>query len=193
MAVTINADTSNGLVLTPDTSGEIKLQANGADIATVSSTGIAMASGKTLPASALTGTLPAIDGSNLTGISSYSDSDALSLLNVSGSAPVYACRAWVNFNGDGTVAIRASGNVSSITDHGAGDYSANFTTALPDTNYVLSGTVGSSSGGNSHVWLSGGSALYSNFNRTTSVCRFQVVYTTSNQVDSGHVNIVIHR
>ena len=59
MASTINADVTNGLVLTPDTSGEIKLQAGGADIATVSSTGIAMASGKTLPASALTGSLPA--------------------------------------------------------------------------------------------------------------------------------------
>lgn len=59
MASTINADVTNGLVLTPDTSGEIKLQASGADIATVSSTGIAMAAGKTLPASALTGSLPA--------------------------------------------------------------------------------------------------------------------------------------
>jgi len=59
MSVNINASTTNGLVLTSDTSGEIKLQANGADIATVSSTGIAMAAGKTLPAAALTGSLPA--------------------------------------------------------------------------------------------------------------------------------------
>ena len=56
-------------------------------------------------------------------------------LNASGSAPIYACRAWVNFNGTGTVAIRASGNVSSITDNGAGDYTVNFTTAMPDANY----------------------------------------------------------
>ena len=59
MSVNINADTTNGLVLTSDTSGEIKLQANGADIATVDSSGITMAAGKTLPASALTGSLPA--------------------------------------------------------------------------------------------------------------------------------------
>ena len=59
MSVNINASTTNGLVLTSDTSGELKLQANGADIATVDSTGIAMAAGKTLPASSLTGTLPA--------------------------------------------------------------------------------------------------------------------------------------
>ena len=45
------------------------------------------------------------------------------------------CRAWVNFNGTGTVAIRASGNVSSITDNGTGDYTVNFTTAMVDVNY----------------------------------------------------------
>jgi hypothetical protein len=55
-------------------------------------------------------------------------------------ATAYGCRAWVNFNGTGTVAIRASGNVSSITDNGTGDYTVNFTTALPDTNYAVDGT-----------------------------------------------------
>ena len=48
------------------------------------------------------------------------------------------CRAWVNFNGTGTVAIRASFNVSSITDNGTGDYTVNFTTAMPDANYAYS-------------------------------------------------------
>jgi hypothetical protein len=60
----------------------------------------------------------------------------LAQFNASGSAPVYACRAWVNFDGTGTVAIRASGNVSSITDNGTGDYTVNFTTAMPDANYA---------------------------------------------------------
>ena len=55
-------------------------------------------------------------------------------------ATAYGCRAWVNFNGTGTVAIRASGNVSSITDNGTGDYTVNFTTAMPDANYALQGT-----------------------------------------------------
>jgi hypothetical protein len=54
-----------------------------------------------------------------------------------GTAPVYAARAWVNFNGTGTVAINASGNVSSITDNGTGDYTVNFTTAMPDANYCI--------------------------------------------------------
>lgn len=47
----------------------------------------------------------------------------------------YGCRAWVNFNGQGTVAIRESGNVSSITDNGTGDYTVNFATAMPDASY----------------------------------------------------------
>ena len=65
----------------------------------------------------------------------YEDQDALDLFNVTGSAPVYACRAWVNFDGTDTVSIRDSGNVSSITDNGTGDYTVNFATAMPDTNY----------------------------------------------------------
>lgn len=56
-------------------------------------------------------------------------------LNVTGIAPMFACRAWVNFNGTGTVAIRASGNVSSVTDNGVGLYTVNFTTAMQDVNY----------------------------------------------------------
>lgn len=52
------------------------------------------------------------------------------------------CRAFVNFNGTGTVAIRASFNVSSITDNGVGDYTLNFTTAMPDANYICTGTSG---------------------------------------------------
>jgi hypothetical protein len=62
-------------------------------------------------------------------------------LNASGSAPIYACRAWVNFNGTGTVAIRASGNVSSITDNATGDYTLNFTTAMPDADYSFVGSA----------------------------------------------------
>lgn len=77
----------------------------------------------TLPAANLTGDVAA---ARITGA-----------LNATGSAPIYACRAWVNFNGTGTVAIRSSGNVSSITDGGTGTYTVNFTTAMPDTNYAF--------------------------------------------------------
>jgi hypothetical protein len=57
-------------------------------------------------------------------------------------ATAYGVRAWVNFNGEGTVAIRSSGNVSSITDNGTGNYSVNFTNAMPDTDYVYFGGIG---------------------------------------------------
>ena len=69
------------------------------------------------------------------------DVTTLDQFNVTGSAPVYACRAWVNFNGTGTVAIRGSENVTSITDNGTGNYTVNFTTAMPNATYstVLGG------------------------------------------------------
>jgi hypothetical protein len=70
---------------------------------------------------------------------------------ISGSA-----KAWVNFNGTGTVAIRASFNVTSITDGGAGIYTVNFTTAMSDTNYcVMTTSRFSSSSGNNQVLIEG--------------------------------------
>jgi hypothetical protein len=70
--------------------------------------------------------------------------DSAQVATVSGTAPLYMCRAWVNFDGTGTVAIRASGNVSSITDNGVGLYTVNFTTAMPDTNYATLGSTNDS-------------------------------------------------
>ncbi len=64
------------------------------------------------------------------------DVAVMTALNAGGTAPIYACRAWVNFNGTGTVAIRASGNVSSITDRGVGKYTINFSTSMVDSNYA---------------------------------------------------------
>ena len=73
-----------------------------------------------------------------TGAPSWTEAGLLQFNSGYGSiATAYGCRAWVNFNGIGTVAIRASGNVSSITDNGTGSYTVNFTTAMPDGNYVV--------------------------------------------------------
>ncbi len=69
----------------------------------------------------------------------------------SGSAGDVA--AWVNFNGTGVVAIRASGNVSSITDNGTGDYTVNFTNAMPDTDYAVFGFIRATNAGS--VFMSG--------------------------------------
>jgi hypothetical protein len=71
-----------------------------------------------------------------------------SALNATGSAPIYACRAWVNLDGTGAVNILASGNVTSITDLGVGNYRVNFTTAMQDANYATVATTQQSSGNN---------------------------------------------
>ena len=73
-----------------------------------------------------------IDATQLTG--NVAAARITTALNASGSAPVFACRAWVNFNGDNG-SIRASGNVSSVTYNGVGQSTVNFTTAMPDANY----------------------------------------------------------
>ena len=62
--------------------------------------------------------------------------NSASVPTVSGTAPLYFARAWVNFNGTGTIAIRSSGNVTSLTDNGTGDYTITFTTAMTDANYA---------------------------------------------------------
>ena len=120
--------------------------------------------GLTLPASS------SITGSSttLTGITSVASNAAdTPVILQDSSSNSNTCRAWVNFNGTGTVAIRASYNVSSITDNGTGDYTVNFTNALPDANYSLSGTC-SDSGTNSWNFLSTGSTASVPF-KTTSI------------------------
>ena len=106
------------------------------DVVTVNSAGVTVTG--TLTATTLSG---AVTGGAVSGTTG-SFSGNLSFNSGYGSAAVaYGCRAWVNFNGTGTVAIRASGNVSSITDNGTGDYTVNFTTAMPDVNYATMLTV----------------------------------------------------
>lgn len=85
-----------------------------------------------------------------TGAPSWDSSGVFSFNSGYGSvAKAYGCRAWVNFNGTGTVAIRGSGNVTSITDNGTGDYTVNFTTAMPDANYSPVTTIKPTSGASS--------------------------------------------
>lgn len=117
------------------------------------------------------------------------------LSTASGSAPSYSCRAWVNFNGTGTVAIRASGNVSSITDNGLGDYTVNFTTAMPDANYSVNVNTSmvtlNSSFGAVQVFSS---AANNNVAPTTSAFRFIAVHT-ANLVsqDSAYLTVSVFR
>ncbi len=77
------------------------------------------------------------------------------------------CRAWVNFNGTGTVAIRASFNVTSITDNGTGDYTVNFTTAMPDANYAVVATAIDSGSTNARLVNSINTAASGSYRFTT--------------------------
>jgi hypothetical protein len=102
-------------------------------------------------------------------------------------ATAYGCRAWVNFNGTGTPAIRASGNVSSLTDNGTGNYSVNFATAMPDANYAAvvtteeSGVIATSSGNNG-------------FQQTAGVGRIGIyVGTSSSFIDIEQINYIVLR
>jgi len=96
--------------------------------------------------------LPDEAGTVLTSASNVAASQITTALNATGDAPIYACRAWVNFNGI-TVAIRAAGNVSSITDNGAGDYTVNFTTAMVDANYSAVCSSSSEGASNTDTWV----------------------------------------
>lgn len=115
------------------------------------------------------------------------------LATPTGSAPSYTCRAWVNFNGTGTVAIRASGNVSSITDNGTGNYQVNFASALPDANYAVTGTT---------VWADNfpgnvsAVCIPDSYTPTTTATRIVTVtgnYVTGDARDSAFVNVAIFR
>ena len=99
----------------------------------------------------------------------------------------YKCRAWVNFNGTGTVAIRASGNVYSITDNGTGNYTVNLTTAMPDASYAAATQANSSNVGSSWGYLN--SERY----RTSSLYQFMCSNTSYTVQDCENATVAIFR
>jgi hypothetical protein len=114
------------------------------------------------------------------------------LSTASGSAPSYSARAWVNFNGTGTVAIRESGNVSSITDNGNGEYTVNFTTAMSDVNYAVSGCAR----GDTAITNGGGLALKIGLTQSTTAIRISTLGFGSSSIiadDSPEVSVAIFR
>jgi hypothetical protein len=108
---------------------------------------------------------------------------------ISGSA-----KAWVNFNGTGTVAIRASYNVSSITDNGAGDYTVNFTNALADANYSVNVNASQFSAGSPSFVVINGNYSTGIIAPTTTTTRIGVYYfNASGSYDPLYVNVAIFR
>jgi hypothetical protein len=118
----------------------------------------------------------------------YTRTAIADVLNAAGSAPLFACRAWVNFNGVGAVAIRASGNVSSITDNGVGDYTVNFATVMPDANYAMSGSgEDNDSGGDVVIGRANGAT------KTTSACRIRSLDSSGSASDRPSVEVMFFR
>ena len=103
------------------------------------------------------------------------------------SAGGAAMKAWVNFDGTGTVAIRAQYNVSSITDLNTGSYRVNFTTAMPDANYSAVCT-GLWTGG-PYTAVPGTSSSY----LTTSLSVVTGTTTSGAGVDLAAINVAIFR
>lgn len=117
-------------------------------------------------------------------------------LQTTGGAALYPVRAWVNFNGTGTVAIRASGNVSSISDLGTGKYQISFSSNMADANYAPAGAASKSDGnndGNQHCQCNG----YNNgssWSNTTSSTRVVISYpSNAGQADTGVITLNVTR
>jgi hypothetical protein len=164
----------SSIVLTGDTSGTI----------TVSAPAVAGTRTITLPAA--TGTAILEDASGVLQMNSGYGS----------LANAYGCRAWVNFDGTGVVAIRESGNVSSITDNGTGDYTVNFTNAMPDANYVPSMSItGFSLTNNVYSIVIGSASAGVPHLKTTSALKVTTgaAYAASSMIDRAEINVAIFR
>jgi hypothetical protein len=102
-----------------------------------------------------------------------------------------SAKAWVNFKGTGTVEIRESFNVSSITDNATGDYTVNFTNSIIDANYSISGAAGYGVGtsANTTRWLT----ISSVTSPTTSSCRVSTAYSNGGIDDCLNVTFSVLR
>lgn len=113
------------------------------------------------------------------------------LSTASGSAPSYSARAWVRFRGTSTVIINASGNVSSITDNAQGDYTVNFSTAMQDASYSISGVAQSNDGSAGR----GRVEIHPTVSPTTSACRIvtNAIKDVQAEQDSPIVTVAVFR
>ena len=210
----IAAGTSSGtaLVSTGDTNGTLVIQTNGTTVAATFGTdqsltlvGALTTSGATTfaagsaaaPSITTTGdtntgvffsaadTIDFTEGGAATG--QFDSSGNFKFNSGYGSvATAFGCRAWVNFNGTGTPAIRASGNVSSITDVSVGSYVINFSTAMPDADYSATGSVFDNAVTCFHSWSTGSVGIYTRLVQTSA-------FPTGAVADYATVNAVIFR
>jgi len=210
MTTTLNASTAGagGFIATSDNSGELALQTAGTTAVTINASQRAafVAGTAALPAITTSGDtntgifFPAADTIAFSegGTESMRIDSSGNLLFNSGYGSVataYACRAWVNFDGTGTVTIRGSGNVTSITDNGTGDYTVNFTTAMSDANYSIGGSTGFNGNGISGGFLAP-NRIGSSGNEsapTTTSCRVTSATVGGSIIDAKYISIAVFR
>ena len=170
-----NSNTNRTLTL-PDAAGELL---------TTTGDGSGLTS---LTSANLTGALPAISGAALTSLTSANLTGALPAISGAALTGIAApVKAWVNFNGTGTVAIRASFNVSSITDNGIGDYTVNFAVAMTDANFSYSHAYSSEVSGQHTV------GFFESSSASTLRVRHYNALNSNNRVDKAMVAIAVFR
>ena len=164
------------------------------------------------PVTTVTGTLPVANGgsgvttstgtgANVLGTSPTLTTptfDSASLATISGTAPLYMCRAWANFDGTAAspITARASANISSITKASTSDYTMNFTTAMADANYSIVAVVSPLVGytGINVLQLNSARASTTIVAPTTSAFVLSVVNASSGlAAASGYVNVAVFR
>lgn len=103
------------------------------------------------------------------------------------SAGGAAMKAWVNFDGTGTVAIRQSYNVSSVTDYGTGDYGLTFTSAMPNNGYAAAGIIKRNTAA-----IADRGYVYFNPIYTPSTSAVRIATTEQNQMyDMNYVTLIV--
>ena len=150
----------------------------GSTSGTVTITPPAEAGTRTITLPAATGTAILEDGSNNLQMNSGFGS----------SATAYGVRAWINFTGTGTIAILESGNVSSITDNGTGNYTVTFANNMPDKNYAVNAQQATSATSNGAVFVE----IFGFNNQTVSLVKIQV-RTASANADVLNVQLAVIR
>jgi hypothetical protein len=136
-----------GLPLSTGVTGTLPVANGGTGATSLTANNVLLGNGTSALQVVAPGTSGNVLTSNGTTWASTTPTAPAALSTASGSAPSYSARAWVNFNGTGTPSIREDGNVSSITDNGAGDYTVNFATAMPDANYAMNLSTAPNAGG----------------------------------------------
>ena len=179
-----------------DVSGSINLSGNLYQNGSEFIVSYATSAGIATVAEGLTGTpditVNNVTASQITGIGTISSigtgyNDAVKFINSSGTENGQLCKAWVNFNGTGTVAIRSSFNVSSISDNGTGNYTVNFANSFPDSNYAYSHAY------SNEVSVQHTIGFLNGYDNSTLNVEHFNARDSSNKADKAHVLIAVFR